>query len=77
MRFAFETAKARPRRQLTVCTKSNAMKFGMVLWDTVFYEVAKDYEGVVKYDKMLVDALTVRMVRHNSTHVKRALIRTR
>ena len=34
----------------------------MVLWDKVFYEVAKDYEGVVEHDKMLVDAMTVRMV---------------
>ncbi|KAI7015377.1 hypothetical protein KC355_g4338, partial [Hortaea werneckii] len=33
-----------------------------VLWDKVFYDVAKDYEGVVESDKMLVDAMTVRMV---------------
>ncbi|KAI6806811.1 tartrate dehydrogenase [Hortaea werneckii] len=62
MRFAFETAKNRPRRKLTMVTKSNAQRHGMVLWDKVFYEVAKDYEGVVEYDKMLVDAMTVRMV---------------
>ena len=34
----------------------------MVLWDKVFYEVAKDWEGKVTHDKMLVDAMTVRMV---------------
>ena len=34
----------------------------MVLWDKVFYEVAKEYEGQVEWDKMLVDAMTVRMV---------------
>jgi len=34
----------------------------MVLWDKVFYDVAKEYEGVVEHDKMLVDAMTVRMV---------------
>ncbi|KAM0712379.1 hypothetical protein Q7P37_011474 [Cladosporium fusiforme] len=62
MRFAFETAKSRPRRKLTMVTKSNAQRHGMVLWDKVFYEVAKDYEGVVEHDKMLVDAMTVRMV---------------
>ncbi|KAK4631217.1 putative tartrate dehydrogenase/decarboxylase [Fulvia fulva] len=62
MRFAFETAKSRPRRKLTMVTKSNAQRHGMVLWDKVFYEVAKEYEGVVEYDKMLVDAMTVRMV---------------
>ncbi|KAK0899484.1 hypothetical protein LTR02_009636 [Friedmanniomyces endolithicus] len=62
MRFAFETAKGRPRRKLTMVTKSNAQRHGMVLWDRVFYEVAKEYEGVVEHDKMLVDAMTVRMV---------------
>ncbi|KAI5368265.1 putative tartrate dehydrogenase, isocitrate/isopropylmalate dehydrogenase [Septoria linicola] len=62
MRFAFETAKSRPRKKLTMVTKSNAQRHGMVLWDKVFYEVAKGYEGVVEHDKMLVDAMTVRMV---------------
>lgn len=61
MRFAFETAKSRPRKKLTMVTKSNAQRHGMVLWDKVFYEVAKEYDGVVDYDKMLVDAMTVRM----------------
>lgn len=61
MRFAFETARSRPRKKLTMVTKSNAQRHGMVLWDTVFYEVAKDYADV-EIDKMLVDAMTVRMV---------------
>ena len=63
-RFAFETAKSRPRKKLTMVTKSNAQRHGMVLWDKVFYEVAKEYDGIVEYDKMLVDAMTVRMVNH-------------
>ncbi|KAF1838942.1 tartrate dehydrogenase [Decorospora gaudefroyi] len=61
MRFAFETARSRPRKKLTMVTKSNAQRHGMVLWDKVFYEVAKEYEDV-ETDKMLVDAMTVRMV---------------
>lgn len=61
MRFAFETAQSRPRKQLTVVTKSNAMRNGMVLWDEVATHVAKDFPDV-KWDKMLVDAMTVRMV---------------
>ncbi|KAJ7793482.1 hypothetical protein B0H14DRAFT_3560000 [Mycena olivaceomarginata] len=62
VRFAFETALHRPRKLLTMVTKSNAQRHGMVLWDAIFYEVAREYDGRVKYDKMLVDAMTVRMV---------------
>lgn len=61
MRFAYETAKARPRRKLTFVTKSNAQRNGMVLWDEVQQIVAKDYPEV-ETDKMLVDAMTCRMV---------------
>jgi len=37
------------------------MRNGMVLWDEAAAEVVKDFLGV-KWDKMLVDAMTVRMV---------------
>lgn len=60
IRFAFETARSRPRKFLTVVTKSNAQRNGMVLWDEVAELVAKDFSDVT-YDKMLVDAITVRM----------------
>lgn len=61
MKFAFETARSRPRKKLTMVTKSNAQRHGMVLWDRVFYDVAKEYPDI-EIDKMLVDAMTVRMV---------------
>jgi isocitrate/isopropylmalate dehydrogenase len=61
MRFAFETAASRPRKKLTMVTKSNAQRYGMVLWDTVFSQLATEYPQV-ETDKMLVDAMTVRMV---------------
>src|ERR1043166_8409965 len=60
-RFAFELARKRPRQHLTLVTKSNAQRHGMVLWDEPFYEVAKDYPDV-KTDRVLVDARTTRMV---------------
>ena len=60
-RFAFELARKRPRRHLTLVTKSNAQRHGMVLWDEVFYVVAKDFPEV-KTDRILVDAATTRMV---------------
>ena len=61
MRFAFDLARGRPRRRLTCVTKSNAQRHGMVLWDEVFAAVAADYPDVAA-DKVLVDAMTTRMV---------------
>ena len=61
IRFAFELAQSRPRNKLTIVTKSNAQRHGMVLWDDVAREVAANFPDVT-WDKMLVDAMTVRMV---------------
>jgi len=61
MRFAFQLAQSRPRKLLTVVTKSNAQRHGMVMWDEIATEVSKDFPDVTS-DKMLVDAMTVRMI---------------
>jgi tartrate dehydrogenase/decarboxylase/D-malate dehydrogenase len=61
MRFAFQLAQSRPRKHLTVVTKSNAQRHGMVMWDEVALAVSKDFPDV-KWDKELVDACTARMV---------------
>ena len=60
-RFAFELARSRPRKHLTLVTKSNAQRHGMVLWDEIFHEVAKKYPDV-KTNRVLVDAVTTVMV---------------
>ena len=61
MRYAFELALTRPKKQLTLVTKSNAQRHGMVLWDEVFEKLKHDYPGITT-DRMLVDAITTRMV---------------
>ena len=60
-KFAFEIARSRPRKLLTLVTKSNAQRYGMVMWDEIFKEMSEDYRDV-NTDKMLVDAMTTRMV---------------
>jgi len=60
MRYAFRMAQDRPRKLLTVVTKSNAQRHGLVMWDEIAAEVANDFPDV-RWDKMLVDAMTVRM----------------
>lgn len=60
-RFAFELARKRPRKHLTLVTKSNAQRHGMVMWDELFFEMARDFPDVT-WDRELVDAMTTRMV---------------
>lgn len=62
MRAAFEAARKRPRKKVTSITKSNAMQFGMVLWDEVFHAVRKDYPDV-EASSLLVDAAAMDFVR--------------
>jgi tartrate dehydrogenase/decarboxylase/D-malate dehydrogenase len=61
MRFAFALARSRPRRQLTVVTKSNAQRHAMVMWDEIAVQISREFPDV-KWDKELVDACTARMV---------------
>ena len=60
-RYAFQLAQRRPRKLLTVVTKSNAQRHGMVMWDEIAAEVAKEFPDVT-WDKEMVDAMTARMV---------------
>ena len=71
MRVAFETARERGRRKvkparLCVVTKSNAQIHGLVLWDEVAAIVSADFPDV-EWERMLVDAMTVRMTLYPET----------
>jgi tartrate dehydrogenase/decarboxylase/D-malate dehydrogenase len=61
LRLAFECAAQR-RGILTSATKSNASRFGYVLWDEIAAEVADEFPSV-RYEKVLVDALAARLIR--------------
>jgi tartrate dehydrogenase/decarboxylase/D-malate dehydrogenase len=61
VRHAFTLAEGR-RRLLTSATKSNASRFGYVLWDEIAEEVAAEHPDV-RYEPVLVDALAARLVR--------------
>jgi len=61
MKFAFDLASQRSKKHLTLVTKSNAQRHGMVMWDEIFATLAEEYPGV-STDRMLVDAVTTRMV---------------
>lgn len=60
-RFAFELARKRDKKHLTLVTKSNAQRHAMVMWDEIFAEVAQEYSDI-DTRRELVDAMTTRMV---------------
>ena len=66
MRFAFKLAESRPRKLLTVVTKSNAQRHAMVMWDEIALQISKEFPAVT-WDKVLVDAATDRMVNRPAT----------
>ena len=66
MRFAFKLAESRPRKLLTVVTKSNAQRHAMVMWDEIALQISQEFPAVT-WDKVLVDACTDRMVNRPAT----------
>ena len=61
LKYAFELARSRPRRQLTVATKSNGIAISMPWWDQRTDAVARDYPEVA-VDKQHIDILSARFV---------------
>jgi len=46
VRYAFELARTRPAKHITLCGKTNVLKYSWDLWLRVFNEVAAEYEDV-------------------------------
>ena len=61
LRYAFETARSRPKKHLTSATKSNGIAITMPYWDERVAEMAKEYPDV-RVDKFHIDILTAHFV---------------
>jgi tartrate dehydrogenase/decarboxylase/D-malate dehydrogenase len=61
LRYAFELAKKRARRHVTVATKSNGIAISMPWWDARAAEMAAQYPEIT-WDKQHIDILCARFV---------------
>jgi len=61
LKFAFELARTRPRKALTLATKSNGISISMPWWDERCAEVAAGYPDIA-WDKQHIDILAARFV---------------
>ncbi len=61
--FAFEYARDKGRKKVTSITKSNAQRYGMVLWDRIVKEVASRFPDI-KTESKLIDAACMDVVRN-------------
>lgn len=62
IRFAFEYAVARGRKKVTVVHKANILKMVGGLFLEVGRDVARDYEGRVEWNDLIVDNTAMQMV---------------
>jgi tartrate dehydrogenase/decarboxylase/D-malate dehydrogenase len=65
--FAFENAGQKGRKKVTSVTKSNAQRYGMVLWDRIFKEVASRFPEI-RTESKLIDAACMDVVRNPTAY---------
>lgn len=63
LRYAFETARSRDRKKLTLCGKTNVLTYAWDLWTRAFNEIASEYPDV-STDYAHVDAICMWMVKN-------------
>lgn len=61
--FAFDYAREKRRKKVTSVTKSNAQRYGMVLWDRIFKEVSAGYPEI-RTESKLIDAACMDVVKN-------------
>lgn len=64
LRYAFELARRRPRKTLTLCGKTNVLTFAFDLWWRAFNEIGEADYPDVKREYAHVDATTMWMVKN-------------
>ena len=63
IRYAFEAARRRDgARHVTSITKSNALGYGMIVWDKAFENVAEEYPDIAT-GSLLIDAACMDFIR--------------
>lgn len=62
VKYAFDYAVQNGRRKVTAVAKANIMKYTDGLFYRVAREVAKEYEGKIAYEEVLVDAMCMQLV---------------
>jgi tartrate dehydrogenase/decarboxylase/D-malate dehydrogenase len=65
--FAFEYAREKGRKKVTSVIKSNAQRYGMVLWDRIFKEVASRFPEI-RAESKLIDAACMDVVRNPKSY---------
>jgi tartrate dehydrogenase/decarboxylase/D-malate dehydrogenase len=63
LKYAFETARKRPKKHVTSATKSNGISITMPYWDERFHAMAKNYPDI-RTDQFHIDILTAHFVQH-------------
>jgi 3-isopropylmalate dehydrogenase len=63
IRAAFEYARTSGRKKVTMCDKSNALRFGHDIWQRVFAEVGEEFPEIEK-NHLYVDALAMQMIKN-------------
>ena len=61
VKYAFELAKTRDRKHVTLVHKTNVLVYAGSLWARLFAEVSKQYPSVT-HDYLHIDAATIHMV---------------
>jgi isocitrate dehydrogenase (NAD+) len=64
IRYAFEYAIKHGRKKVTIAHKANILKYSQGLFLEVGRQIAKEYEGRIEFEEVIIDALAMKLVLH-------------